>query len=300
MKNFGIEKPCSEDWNKMSHNEKGAFCQLCTKQVHDFSNKSSNEIKLTLLQLSGQSVCARMTVSQENELNAEFKIWLVQRKRNPQQLFIAALLIVFGLTLFSCEDERDQRQIESVQQIARSIASNELTKLESAPGQDEVTLVTPIPEEIVVEESYIMGALPVEFVQEPTLIEEVEEVVIIAPERHIMGGASSITFIQREFFEQTSVELDENGVPYPTAFKALVFPNPAVESTTLEIQAPHKERMEINLYDMSGKLIREIHSGKISRGTYRQLIDLNDLTPGLYLIIIQSKDFKETVRVVKN
>lgn len=296
MKNFGIEKPCSEDWNKMNHNEKGAFCKLCTKQVHDFSNKSANEIKLTLLELSGQSVCARMTVSQENELNTEFKIWLAQKKRNPQQLFIAALLIVFGLTLFSCEDERDQQQIESVQQIARSIATNELTKLESVSVVDEVIPVPTIPEEIIYEE-YIMGAYPI---SEIILAPPIEEVEIIEPEYYVLGGGSEIMNVHREFLEQTSVELDENGIPYPTEFKALAFPNPAVESTTLEIQAPEKERMDINLYDTSGKLIREVHSGKISRGTFRQFIDLNDLTPGLYLVIIQSKDFKETVRVVKN
>lgn len=295
MKNFGIENPCSEDWNKMNHNEKGAFCKLCTKQVHDFSNKSANEIKLTLLQLNGQSVCARMTVSQENELNTEFKTWLAQRRRNPQQLFIAALLIVFGLTLFSCEDERDQRQIESVQQIARSIATNELTKLENAPVEDEIILVPSLQEEIISVESYIMGAYPMPEIIEAPPIEEVE---IIEPERLVYSG-SEIMSIHREFLEQTSVELDENGIPYPTEFKALSFPNPAIESTTLEIQLPQKERMEINLYDTSGKLIREIHSGKIARGTFRQLIDLNDLNSGLYLIIIQSKDFKETVRVVR-
>ncbi len=300
MKNFGIEEPCSEDWNKMNHNEKGAFCKLCTKQVHDFSNKSANEIKIALLELHGQSVCARMTVSQENELNAEFRIWLSQRKRNPQQLFMAALLIVFGLSLFSCEDERDQRQIESVQQIARSIASNEVTKLESLPQENPVITALPAPQELVYDESYIMGAMPVEYVQEPIPIEEVE---IRSPERleyAIMGGASALMTVQRDFLEQTIVELDENGVPYPTAFKALAFPNPAVESTTLEIQAPEKERMDIRLYDASGKFIREIHSGKVSRGTFRQQIDLNDLNSGLYLIIIQSKEFKETVRVVKN
>lgn len=297
MKNFRIEKPCSEDWNKMSHNEKGAFCKLCTKQVHDFSKKSANEIKRTLLELSGQSVCARMTVSQENELNTEFKIWLTQRRRNPQQLFIAAILIVFGLTLFSCEDERDQRQIESVQQIARSIASNELTKLKSAPIEDTVILIPPVLEEVIYEESYIMGAYPVPEILEAPPIEEVE---IVPEERLVMGGGSAMISVQREFLEQTSVELDENGVPYPTEFKAFAFPNPAIESTTLEIQLPQKKRMDINLYDTSGKLIREIHSGKIARGTFRQSIDLNDLNSGLYLIIIQSKDFKETVRIVKN
>ncbi len=297
MKKIGIETPCSEDWNKMTPTEKGAFCQKCTKQVHDFSNQSVNEIKLTLLELSGQSVCARMTTRQEDELNTEFKIWLAQKKRNPHQLFIAALLIVFGLTLFSCEDERVQQQIESVQQIAYNIASDQTTKLESAPAS-EITIETPLPPEIIeMAESYIMGAYTIPVVVEAPVLEKVEDI----EQYYVLGGGSAITTLQREFLEQTTpVELDENGIPYPTEFKALAFPNPAIESTTLEIQAPEKERMQINLYDTSGKLIREIHSGKISRGTFRQLIDLNDLNSGLYLIVIQSKEFKETVRIVKN
>lgn len=294
MKKFGIETPCSEDWNGMTPSEKGAFCQKCAKHVHNFSNKSVHEIKSTLLELSGQSVCVRMTASQERELNAEFNLWLAHKKRNPQQLFIAALLIVFGLALFSCEDERDQRRIESVQQIAYNIASDQVDKMESAPVIDSVVSL-PSPPEIALE-SYIMGAYEMPYVQAPQLPEPVE---IIEP--MILGGISS-TMSSREFLQETTpeVELDENGIPYPTEFKAFAFPNPAIESTTLEIQAPEKERMDIRLFDSSGKFIREIHSGKMARGTFHQPIDLNDLNSGLYLIIIQSKEFKETVRVVKN
>lgn len=297
MKNIGIEKPCSENWNKMTPTEKGAFCQKCAKQVHDFSNQSLNEIKLTLLESKGESLCVRMTTRQEHELNSEFKTWLSQQRRNPQQLFITALLIVFGLTLFSCEDERIQEQIESVQQIAHTIAKQEVSNLQPSLAPEKP--VAPSPAEMIAVEDYIMGAMPVEFVQEPEPIEEVE---IVEPEYYILGGASSVTAVYRDYLEQTStpVELDENGIPYPTEFKALAFPNPAIESTTLEIQAPEKERMDIRLYDSSGKFIREIHSGKISRGTFRQVIDLNDLTSGLYLVIIQSNEFKETVRIVKN
>ncbi len=295
MKTFGIQTPCTEDWNGMTPSEKGAFCQKCAKHVHDFSNKSNHEIKSTLLELSGQSLCVRMTTRQEDELNAEFKAWLSHKKRNPQQLFIAALLIVFGLALFSCEDERDQRKIESVQQIAYNIASEQTDKMETAPAID--SLSEPAPPEIVrSEEYYTVGAYYVPFVQAPPPEPKAEEII----EEHILGGIGSISYAT--FLEETTkdVELDENGVPYPTEFKALTFPNPAVESTTLEIQVPEKERMDIRLYDASGKFIREIHSGKVSRGAFRQQIDLNDLNSGLYLIIIQSKAFKETVRVVKN
>ena len=294
MKNIGIEKPCSENWNEMTPTEKGAFCQKCAKQVHDFSTRSVNEIKQTLLDFSGQSLCVRMTTRQENELNAEFRLWLNQRKRNPQQLFIAALLIVFGLTLFSCEDERDQQKIESVQQIAYQIASDQVTKSEPVTVSEKIVTL-PAPPEIVEFESYVVGAYEMPVVEVPSQEPKVEVI-----EERILGGIGS-SYVYLDFLQETTtdVELDENGVPYPTEFKAFAFPNPAVESTTLEIQTPEKERMDIRLYDSSWKFIREIHSGKISRGTFHQVIDLNDLTTGIYLVIIQSKEFKETVRIVK-
>ena len=295
MKTFGIQTPCTEDWKGMTPNEKGAFCQKCAKHVHDFSTKSIHEIKSTLLELGDQSLCVRMTVSQENTLNAEFRLWLAQKKRNPQQLFVAALLIVFGLALFSCEDEKDQRSIESVQQIAYNIASEQTDKMETAPITDSISEPAS-PEIVQSEEYYTVGAYYIPSAQAPSPEPKEEEII----EEHILGGIGSLSYAT--FLEETTkvAELDENGIPYPTEFKALVFPNPAVESTTLEIQAPEKERMNIRLYDASGKFIREIHSGEISRGTFRRQIDLNDLNSGLYLIIIQSKGFKETVRVVKN
>jgi hypothetical protein len=299
MKNVGIQHACSEDWNKMTPTEKGAFCQKCAKQVYDFTNKSTNDIKLTLLELKGQEICGRMTLSQERALNAEFEQWMEENKTNFQRLFITALLIVFGLALFSCEDERDQRKISDTQTaLARIIEEKEVQKEETP---------TKVAEYIVAPPEIVELVEPVYEVPDVVTFEEtLDNVVISAPYRdehsYVTSGVMIADRSYYNYLTETTptVETDENGVPYPTEFKALAFPNPAVESTTLEIQAPQKERMEINLYDTSGKLIREIYSGKISKGTFRQFIDLNDLNSGLYLVIIQSKDFKETVRVVKN
>ncbi|WP_430406849.1 T9SS type A sorting domain-containing protein [Fluviicola sp.] len=300
MKNVGIQHACSEDWNKMTPTEKGAFCQKCAKQVYDFTNKSTNEIKFTLLELRDQEICGRMTLDQERILNAEFEHWIQENKTNFQRLFLTALVIVFGLTLFSCEDERDQRKISDAQTaLARIIEEKEAPKEETPTKRVEYAVAPP---EIVELEEPIYEVI--EEVTEKEIL--LDDVVITAPYGYEGGYVTSgIMIHDRSYYNYLTettptIETDENGVPYPTEFKALAFPNPAVESTTLEIQAPHKERMEINLYDMSGKLIREVYSGKISRGTFQQFIDLNDLTPGLYLVIIQSKDFKETVRVVKN
>jgi hypothetical protein len=298
MKNVGIQHACSEDWNKMTPTEKGAFCQKCAKQVYDFTNKSTHEIKFTLLELKGQEICGRMTLNQERILNAEFEQWMEENKTNFQRLFITALLIVFGLALFSCEDERDQRKIADTQTALARIIEEKKAPKEETPTKT-VKYVAP-PEIIeIVELEPIYGA--VEVVNEEEI--QLDDVVITGYERgYVTSGVMIANKSYYNYLEETTPveETDENGVPYPTEFKALAFPNPAIESTTLEIQLPQKERMNINLYDTSGKLIREVYSGKISKGTFRQFIDLNDLNSGLYLVIIQSKDFKETVRIVKN
>ncbi|MNJ86059.1 hypothetical protein D3C87_35420 [compost metagenome] len=297
MKNIGIQQPCSEDWSKMTPTEKGAFCQKCAKQVHDFTKKSNSEIKQTLLELKGQEVCGRMTIQQEIALNMEFEAWIKANKTNFQRLFITALLIVFGLTLFSCEDERDQRKLADAQ-----IALSRATDLDKEP--ETLTGVMMMP-------WLVMEETPVEVYEEPipeliyladSSVYKMEEVEIMHDhEYYVTSGImiSSIRYV--EYIEETApIETDENGVPYPTAFKAFAFPNPAVENTTIEIQAPEKEYAEVHLYDLSGKLIREVYSGEIPRGAFRQQIDLNDLNSGLYLVIIRSADFKETVRIVKN
>lgn len=296
MKHVGIQQACSEDWSKMTPTEKGAFCQQCTKQVHDFTDKSNDQIKRSLLEMKNQSICMRITIGQENALNAEFEAWRERNKSNFQHLFIAALLLVFGLTLFSCEDERDRQKISDAQvAVARII---EEPKVEQAPERKTIFIE---PQVIPME---VVNADPVWETVTVMQIEEAPEVVEITPENlriHYLGGAS-MTPVYIDYLEETvqELELDENGVPYPTEYKAVAFPNPAVESTTLEIQFPKKGQTEINLYDLSGKLIRHIYSGEVPRGIFRNPIELFDLNPGVYLVIIQSSEFRETVRIAKN
>lgn len=301
MKNVGIQHACSEDWNKMTPTDKGAFCRKCAKQVYDFTNKPATEIKQILLELKDQEICGRMTFAQEKALNLEFEEWIQANRSNFQRLFITALLIVFGLTLFSCEDERDQHKIANAQTaLTRALEAAQQTPAKEVPVETPLIFIPPniVPVEIV-------SVAPDPEIPYLEIEEELDEVQIIGYEdeqSYVTSGVMVMHNDYRNYLEKTTpaIETDENGIPYPTEFKALAFPNPAVENTTLEIQSPHKERMDINLYDTSGKLIREIHSGKIPKGTFRQSIDLNDLNSGVYLVIIQSRNFKETVRIVKN
>ena len=55
-----IEKPCLEDWNKMSHNQTGRHCQLCDKTVVDFTQMSPEEISNYLTKKSKERICGRI------------------------------------------------------------------------------------------------------------------------------------------------------------------------------------------------------------------------------------------------
>lgn len=68
---LSIPKPCHENWDGMTPNEKGRFCQACSKTVRDFTSSSDQEI---IDSLAGSSnVCANVTPDQLNRnLNHSF------------------------------------------------------------------------------------------------------------------------------------------------------------------------------------------------------------------------------------
>ncbi|WP_044398583.1 carboxypeptidase-like regulatory domain-containing protein [Lacinutrix sp. Hel_I_90] len=59
---LSIPKPCYEDWNNMSPNEKGRYCCACEKTVYDFTNKTDEYI-VKSFKKNGQ-VCGRFKSTQ--------------------------------------------------------------------------------------------------------------------------------------------------------------------------------------------------------------------------------------------
>ena len=68
MKNTAIQlsipQPCHEDWQAMTHAEKGRFCDKCMKNVHDFTNKTDREILDAYAK--DQKLCGRFKADQLN------------------------------------------------------------------------------------------------------------------------------------------------------------------------------------------------------------------------------------------
>ena len=305
MKHIGIQTPCSEDRGNMIPNEKGSFCHKCAKQVHDFTNKSTGEIKQIFRDMMGQEICGRMTADQEIALNAEFEAWKFQSKRGFQHAMVFSLVVVFGLTLFSCSNEQDRQQIKHIQTVAMNamnVSAGEtpdarFIQQQSLPENELLQL-----KKISNKHKHYLESGCVYDVEYPMREYATAEEQQIICQTQIDGGIGS-SMEYRDYLiatiAETSPELNEIERAIPTEFAATAFPNPTTDRTTFELSVPDKNRFEIGLYDMNGKLVQEVYDGKIDRGTFTQELQLTDLNPGIYLLIISSKDYKETVRISK-
>ena len=57
-----IPKPCSEDWNKMTTTQKGAFCKSCAKEVVDFTTTTKRELSRKIKQATDPSTALRTSI----------------------------------------------------------------------------------------------------------------------------------------------------------------------------------------------------------------------------------------------
>ena len=66
-----INSPCNQDWSQIKVNQAGRFCELCSKNVVDFTSYSDSRLQETLLK-SDNSICGKLKASQLNRaLNSQ-------------------------------------------------------------------------------------------------------------------------------------------------------------------------------------------------------------------------------------
>ena len=60
-----IPKPCNENWNSMSPNKNGRFCNSCNKTVIDFTKMNNPEIQKYFIENSSQErICGHFKLNQ--------------------------------------------------------------------------------------------------------------------------------------------------------------------------------------------------------------------------------------------
>lgn len=105
-----IPEPCNENWDGMTPNAQGKFCGSCQKNVVDFTSKSAVEIQTYFTENTGKLICGRFEKTQLNTITLQIPQQLLFSQVHFHKMFLLALLITMGTSLFSCSDSNGNKQ----------------------------------------------------------------------------------------------------------------------------------------------------------------------------------------------
>jgi hypothetical protein len=289
----------------MTPTEKGAFCNKCAKVVHDFSNKSSDEI-LTVLKLnSGGEVCGRLKPEQIIELNNDFQIWNTNNKQSFQSALIFSLIVVFGMTLFGCEEEEQEQKISDIQTIGMALmkTDSELRSRTVTLNKASIEALNDLAVDakmIEIQDDEVLKVVErnpdvqKEFFEGELFPESLMQVTIDGGIGYSHGYEDYLEDVMSTVTKPTQIQVDA-----PVIFKAFAFPNPATDKTTLKIEMPQKEMAQIKLFSLAGQFIKNVNSDRLEAGESNLEIDLIDLPKGTYIISIVSESYHASVKFIK-
>lgn len=123
-----ITEPCQENWDNMIPNENGRFCMNCAKTVIDFSLMLPEEIQHFFIQNQNEKICGRFKNSQLEAITIQIPIEVLYTQTNYHKMFLLALFIAMGTTLFSCQDKEGNinkiDKIEIVEDSSKTTAND--------------------------------------------------------------------------------------------------------------------------------------------------------------------------------
>jgi hypothetical protein len=299
MKAIRIDEPCHEKWNEMTPTDRGAFCQKCAIDVYDFSKMDLNQVKLVLKESAGQHMCGKFESKQLDSLNHEFEMWKLNQPKSFQSRFVFALLLVFGLTLFSCEEE-DLAQIAKLNSI----------ELKSSLAEPDKTLANKIfwsQDSIIVNEMMQLENIePVECIKMGELAYPEDNQPEMVPQQWLgaVAGGPMIDRSYYEYLDQTIQPDSATALPQPlisvyNPFETKLFPNPTNGPSNFSIFVNEPAQFQIEVYSISGQKINELHKGELSEGRHQFDIDLSNYNTGTYLIKVWSEKQEETIKLIK-
>jgi len=141
----------------MTPNEKGRFCDSCSKTVVDFTQMDPSEIQYYLVNNKSNRVCGHIKQSQLNSLNLRIPSEVFQKKMSPIRFFSLALLVVMGSSIMSCTGQNGKpNKINSVEVIDSTYLKIDTS---FSRKKDSITEVKKLDNTIQIEEIPLEGEL---------------------------------------------------------------------------------------------------------------------------------------------
>ncbi|CAM3634873.1 hypothetical protein [Flavobacterium chungbukense] len=130
---ISIPEPCHEDWNTMKPNENGRFCLSCSKTVIDFTSMLPEEIQHFFIQNKNEKICGRFKKSQLDTITIQIPNRVLYSQTHYRKIFLLALFVAMGTTLFSC-----QRKDGTKQKIEKVEITDDPPKIDSPIGKAKI------------------------------------------------------------------------------------------------------------------------------------------------------------------
>ncbi len=109
MFKISIPTPCHENWETMTPDTAGRYCSSCAKTVIDFTSMSDEEIKYFFIRKKEEKVCGRFRNEQLGRITIELPHNIFHVAIPYWKKFLAASLLVFSTTLFSCNTKLKEK-----------------------------------------------------------------------------------------------------------------------------------------------------------------------------------------------
>ncbi|OXB18452.1 energy transducer TonB [Flavobacterium reichenbachii] len=116
-----VPEPCHENWDKMTPKDNGRFCMSCSKTVVDFTSMLPDEIQHFFIQNQTERICGRFRKSQLDNVTIQIPSRVLYAQTQYHKMFLLALFIAMGTTLFSCADkDGNKTKIDKVELVEDS------------------------------------------------------------------------------------------------------------------------------------------------------------------------------------
>lgn len=110
---------------------------------------------------------------------------------------------------------------------------------------------------------------------------------------------TSVAFVAAPYVINVQTTTGINAINYTDGYSLLQnVPNPFAQNTNITFTLPKSQQVVINLYDESGRLVKELVNGTQPAGTHVLSFTQEELQPGVYLYQMRSGDFVKTRRMM--
>ncbi|SMO59283.1 hypothetical protein SAMN06265349_102585 [Flavobacterium resistens] len=130
----------------MTPNENGRFCLSCSKTVVDFTSMFPDEIQHFFIQNQNNKICGRFRKSQLDSITVQIPNRVLYAQTNYYKMFLLALFIAMGTTLFSCADkEGNKKKIDKVEVVKDTIKTEQIAVGKTRIGPNDSLKYPPPP-----------------------------------------------------------------------------------------------------------------------------------------------------------